>query len=97
MRMKRTSVVLNEELLKQAMKVTGKETYAAVIDHALQELVRVGRLERGIQALRDTPNVFLPGYLEEIRPNSWAAIEKRKAASERRAPRKATSRARRSR
>jgi len=95
--MKRTSVVLNEELLKKAMETTGERTYSAVINYALQEVVRVGRLERGIQALRDTPNVFLPGYFEEIRPNSWAAIEKRKSANERRAPRKATTRARRSR
>ena len=42
-----------------------------------EEAVRVVALKRAIQTLRETPDVFWPNYLEEIRPNSHAADEAR--------------------
>jgi hypothetical protein len=48
-------------------------------DKPLSEVVRIARLTRGIQAMKNMSDVFWPNYLEEIRPNSWAAIEKRNA------------------
>jgi hypothetical protein len=52
------------------------------VDKALSELVRIAQLRHGIQAMTDTSEVFWPNYLEELRPNSWAAHEKRKASVE---------------
>jgi Arc/MetJ family transcription regulator len=80
--MNRTDVTVDVDLLEEALKVTGESTSDAVVDKALAELLRIARLKRGIQALRDTDDVFWPGYLEEIRPNSWTAYEMRKAAYE---------------
>jgi Arc/MetJ family transcription regulator len=38
--MKRTNIVLDEELVGKGMRVTGIRTRRALIDHALRELVR---------------------------------------------------------
>ena len=38
--MKRTNVVLDEELVKDCIKITGIKTQKALIDHALRELLR---------------------------------------------------------
>ena len=38
--MHRTNILLNEELVKTAMQVTGLETRKALVDYALQELIR---------------------------------------------------------
>ncbi len=93
--MKRTNLVIDEQLLEKARRVTGERTYSAVVNKGLAELVRVADLDRAIRALKNTPDVFWPNYLEELRPNSWAAQERR---AEKKAParRKVTS-ARRSR
>ena len=40
MGMKRTNVVLDEELVKDCIQVTGIKTQSALIDHALRELLR---------------------------------------------------------
>ena len=87
--MKRTTTVeVSEFWLDEAKKVVHEEQPSAVIEKALQELVRVAELKRGIQTLQDTNDVFWPHYLEEIRPNSWAAYELRRAAYEGREPEK---------
>ena len=77
-----TTVTVNDILLEEAIKVAGEDSPSAVVDLALAELVRIARLKRGIQTMKDTSEVFWPNYLEEIRPNSWAAYEKRKALYE---------------
>jgi Arc/MetJ family transcription regulator len=38
--MKRTNVVLDENLVHKCLEATGLKTYRAVIDHALRELLR---------------------------------------------------------
>jgi Arc/MetJ family transcription regulator len=48
--MKRTNVVLDEQLLEEAVKVSGEKTYARTIERALQEMVRIARI-RDIEAL----------------------------------------------
>ena len=83
---KRTTVEVDEFWLDEARKVADEESSSAVVDKALQELVRIAELKRGIKALQDTNDVFWPHYLEEIRPNSWAAYEMRRAAYEGREP-----------
>ena len=85
--MKRTTVEVDDILLEEARKVTQAESPSAIVAKALEELVRVAELKRGIHAMRETDDIFWPNYLEEIRPNSWAAYEKRRAAYEGREPR----------
>lgn len=75
--MTRVTVEVDEELLKEALKATGDKTPTEVVEKGLAEVARVARLKRGIEWLRTTKDVFWPNYLEEIRPNSWAAMEKR--------------------
>jgi Arc/MetJ family transcription regulator len=80
--MKRTTVDVDETLIEEALKVIDARTYSAVVEKALAEVIRIANLKRGIKAMKDTSEVFTPNYLEEIRPNSWAAYEKRKASYE---------------
>ena len=80
--MKSTSVEVDETLLEQARRVVHYDQPERVVEHALSELVRVAELKRGIQTLKDTNDVFWPHYLEELRPNSWSAYEKRRAVYE---------------
>lgn len=75
-------VSVNVALLEEATRVAGEDSAFAVVDKALSELVRIAQLKRGIQAMKDTSDMFWPNYLEELRPNSWAAYEKRKASYE---------------
>ena len=47
--MKRTHLVLDERLLEQATRVLGAKTYSAAVNEALQEVVRI----RKVQSLQD--------------------------------------------
>ena len=87
MKERTTTVAVSEFWLEEARKVAREDDASAVVDKALQELVRVAELKRGIQALQDTNDVFWPHYLEEIRPTSYAAYELRRASYEGREPR----------
>lgn len=78
----RKDVSVDLTLLEEARAVAGESSAALVVDKALSELVRIAQLKRGIQAMKDTSDLFWPNYLEELRPNSWAAYEKRKASYE---------------
>jgi Arc/MetJ family transcription regulator len=55
--MKRTNLVLNEDLLKLATQVLGTKTYSAAVNTALEEVIRV----RKIQSL---PKFFGSGIWE---------------------------------
>jgi Arc/MetJ family transcription regulator len=55
--MKRTNLVLNEDLLIQATRVLGAKTYSAAVNTALEEVVRL----RKIQSL---PKFFGSGIWE---------------------------------
>lgn len=41
--MKRTNVVLDEELLEEAVRISGERTYSRTITRALEEMVRRAR------------------------------------------------------
>jgi Arc/MetJ family transcription regulator len=41
--MKRTNVVINEDLLEEAVRLSGERTYSRTIERALTELVRRAR------------------------------------------------------
>jgi len=55
--MKRTNLVLDEPLLKQATQVLAAKTYSAAVNAALEEVIRV----RKIQSI---PNAFGSGIWE---------------------------------
>lgn len=44
--MKRTNVVLDEQLLEEAVRVSGEKTYSRTIERALTELVRRAKAQR---------------------------------------------------
>jgi len=90
--MKRTNVVLDEELLERARRVTGERTYSATITKALQEVVRKADVRAALeryQAEVSKGGFFRPGFLEETRPNAYGVQRKRRAsANEKRLPMK---------
>ncbi|HOD81738.1 MAG: hypothetical protein BWX88_03412 [Planctomycetes bacterium ADurb.Bin126] len=61
---KRTNVVLDEKLVKEAKQHTGAATTREVVDLGLRELVRQGR-QKGIRRLRG--KVDWVGDLDEMR------------------------------
>ncbi len=66
MRMKRTNLVLDDNLLKEVTRVLGEKTYSGAVNRALAEVLRIRR----IQSL---PNFFGTGLwqgdLSEMREN----------------------------
>lgn len=65
--MKRTSLVLDEEILEEAVRVLGVRTYSATVNLALKEVLRMGR----IQGLADhIGKVEWLGDLSEMREDS---------------------------
>jgi hypothetical protein len=95
--MKRTNLVLDEELLEQTRRVSGERTYSAAITQAMKEFVRKAELRSVIEAMRAKKDFFYPGYFEQIRPNSWFALEKKAGAEKDAKLRKKASRGRRAR
>ncbi len=96
--MKRTNVVLDEELLEKARRVSGERTYTAAITKALQEYVKkhdFWEAYRRFEAEAAKGDFFWPGYLEEIAPNAYslqADKKKRISAHDQRSPRKSSRR-----
>lgn len=66
--MKRTNIVLDEELVGKGMRLTGITTQKSLIDHALRELVR--RKEQK-KILRLKGQVHWEGNLEAMRANRF--------------------------
>ncbi len=70
--MKRTNVILDEQLLEDAVELTGEKTYSAAINRALSEMVRKLKLKRGLEwfaNLEEDP--WWPGYAEELYGKEW--------------------------
>jgi Arc/MetJ family transcription regulator len=63
--MRRTNVILDEALLEEATRLSGERTYSATINRALQEMVRLKKLEAGLKILGGS-NAW-EGNLEEMR------------------------------
>ena len=61
---KRTNIVLDDELVKEGMKATGIKTKRALIDHALRELLRH---ESQTEILKLKGNIDWKGNLDEWR------------------------------
>jgi len=66
--MKRTNLVLDEDLLEQATRLSGEKTYSAAVNRALEEFVRRIRA-RQILSLRGSG--AWEGELEEMRQDRY--------------------------
>jgi Arc/MetJ family transcription regulator len=67
--MKRTNIVLNQKLVRAGLKSTGLKTRRALVEYALQELVRRER-QTGLLALKG--NVRWAGDLGAMRKTRTA-------------------------
>ena len=63
----RTTIEIDERLLREAMDITGAKKKRQCIELALQEVVRRKRLERLIQRLGKTPLTIDTDDLERLR------------------------------
>jgi Arc/MetJ family transcription regulator len=68
----RTNVVVDDELMAQAMKQTGLKTKKAVIEEALRTLVRVKSQEQ-VRSLRG--KLHWEGDLDEMRQGRSASVD----------------------
>lgn len=73
--MKRTNVVLDEDLLEEAVKVSGERTYARTIERALEEMVQRAKV-RGIEQLAGSG--LWVGDLSEMRGDRTSAVRERR-------------------
>ena len=70
MRMKRTNVVLDEDLLEEAVRVSGEKTYSRTIERALEEMIRRAKAQ-GIEQLAGSG--LWVGSLAEMRGDRSAS------------------------
>jgi len=61
------NVVIDEEALEKARKITGDKNYSDTINHALREIARIEVLRDGLDRFEHT--LWWPGYVEEFGPN----------------------------
>ncbi len=73
--MKRTNLVLDEDVLAEATRISGQETYSGTVNFALQELVRLRKL-RELQDL--VGSGIWEGSLSEMREDRTNRQPKRK-------------------
>ena len=76
MRMKRTNVVLDEQLLEEAVRVSGERTYSRTIERALEEMIRRAKA-RGLDRLAGSG--LWVGDLTEMRRDAAPAAREAKA------------------
>ena len=84
--MKRTNVVLDEDLLEEAVRVSGERTYARTIERALQEMVRRAKAH-DIDQLAGSG--LWVGSLAEMRGDSTPIARERRGIYRARKPRPA--------
>lgn len=88
--MKRTNVILDEELLEKARRVSGEKTYSATINKALEDLVRRDRFRESLKKFEEvarTEGIFEPEYIREKLANSLSQEKTRISAHEARVSR----------
>ena len=69
----RTNVVIDEDLITQAMKHTGLKTKKAVIEEALRTLIRV-RAQEQVRSLRG--KLRWEGDLDEMRQGRLTGVDR---------------------
>ena len=67
--MKRTNIVMDEALVRQGLKATGLKTRRALVNHALEELVRREK-QTGFLALKG--KITWTGDLNKMRRSRFA-------------------------
>jgi Bacterial antitoxin of type II TA system, VapB len=83
--MKRTNVILDEELLEKARQASGERTYSATITKALEAVVKQDRFRRALEEFdRESMKggVFHPDYLAEKSANSMYDPPKSRVAAD---------------
>ena len=73
MHMKRTNLVLDGELLEEAVKLSGERTYSKTVDRALRELIR--RIKAG-RILGVAGSGLWEGNLSEMRQDTSAGAKR---------------------
>jgi Arc/MetJ family transcription regulator len=68
----RTNIEIDDELLKTAMRVTGKATKRATVEEALRRTVQMSRQREAFEALR---GMGWEGDLDEMRTDRGADQE----------------------
>jgi len=76
--MKRTNLVLNEELLEEATRLAGERTYSRTVDRALAEFVRRARAGRILEL---AGSGLWSGDLSEMRDRAAAPRRRAKRAA----------------
>ncbi|HYR27052.1 MAG TPA: type II toxin-antitoxin system VapB family antitoxin [Thermoanaerobaculia bacterium] len=91
--MKRTNIIVDEELLEKARIATGEKTYSATVTKALEEIVRASKFDRAFAYIVEHNKngaMLNREYVEMMWPESAARIwpeKKRASADEVRSPR----------
>ena len=99
------NVVIDEEALEHARRLTGKKSYSDTINHAITQIVKQDRLMKAIDDLANDPDPWWPGYVEGMAPDVAEYLKtkekekprRRTAANVVRAPREKRAKARGSR
>jgi hypothetical protein len=73
--MKRTNLVLDEQLLAQATRVLAAKTYSAAVNTALEEVIRVRKIQ-GISQFFGSG--IWDGELSEMREDRQPRVRRRK-------------------
>lgn len=71
--MKRTTLMLDEDVLEDALRLSGERTYSAAVDLALRELVRRARAKRILDL---AGSGLWQGDLGEMR-GDWSVAERK--------------------
>ena len=74
--MKRTNLMLNEELLEEATRLSGERTFSAAVNQALEHFVRRAKAGRILEL---AGRGLWEGDLSEMRGENRARSNKRKA------------------
>jgi putative antitoxin of VapBC-like toxin-antitoxin system len=73
--MKRTNVVLNEQLLEEATRLSGERTYSRTIERALEDFVRRIKARRILEL---AGSGLWEGDLSEMRNDQMTSHKRRK-------------------
>lgn len=83
------NIIVDEEALEKARKITGKKTYSETINFALSEIVRRDEFRQGMKDLKDTVWFEGRGLKELMRLRTDSGLPGRRVAAKTvRAPRK---------
>ena len=74
---KRTTLILDEKLIEQAMKATGAHTMTETVEIALRELIRGSYREALRRDLGTFSSLISPEELEEMRNADWRPVSDR--------------------